>query len=78
MLLLAGIREAAKNGDARRAREQARISRMEVAAACGVDQSTVARWELGTRSPRGEAGLKYARLIGRLRHVAQEKKESTS
>jgi DNA-binding transcriptional regulator YiaG len=70
VLLLAEIRHAAMKGETRLARERARLSRAEVAAACGVDQSTVARWESGARSPRGTSGLKYARLIGRLQELS--------
>jgi DNA-binding transcriptional regulator YiaG len=71
-LLLAEVREAARDGETERVRKRARLSRSEVAAVCGVDQSTVARWERGQRSPRGDAGLKYARLLIRLRQVSAQ------
>lgn len=67
ILRLAGVRAAAASGEARRLREAARLSIGEVAKACGVDQSTVWRWERGTRRPRGESALRYADLIDSLR-----------
>jgi len=72
LLLLAEVREAARTGEARRVRQRARISLSEVAAVCDVDQSTVARWETDQRSPRGAAGLKYARFISKLRDAVSE------
>lgn len=76
LLLLADIREAVRSGEARRVRQAARISRSEVAAVCGVDQSTVARWENDQRSPRGAAGLKYAQIVAQLRDAAGTKAAS--
>jgi len=60
---LARVRHAAANGKAKQLREAARLSLSEVGAYCGVDQSTVWRWENGLRTPRGEPALKYARLL---------------
>ncbi len=66
-LRLARVRAAAASGEAQRLREEARLSISEVAADCGVDQSTVWRWENGRRTPRGQAALAYGELIDSLR-----------
>ncbi|MET9876541.1 helix-turn-helix transcriptional regulator [Actinacidiphila glaucinigra] len=63
ILRLSWVRAAVSSGEARRLREAAHLSIGEVARACGVDQSTVWRWERGTRQPRGEHALRYADLI---------------
>jgi DNA-binding transcriptional regulator YiaG len=68
ILRLVRVRAAASSGEARRLREAAQLSISEVASVCGVDQSTVWRWERGTRSPRGLAALRYGDLIETLRH----------
>ncbi|MFF1702572.1 helix-turn-helix domain-containing protein [Streptomyces sp. NPDC058252] len=70
ILRLAGVRAAVSSGEARQLREMAQLSIGEVAKACGVDQSTVWRWERGTRKPRGEAALAYGELIESLRKKA--------
>lgn len=63
---LAIIRSQADSGKAREVRLLARLSLSEVGAQCGTDASTVSKWETGQRRPRGESGLKYARLIQEL------------
>lgn len=67
LLVLVRLRAVASSGEARRIREAARLSISELANACGVDQSTIWRWEHGHRSPRGERGLAYGQLIETLR-----------
>lgn len=67
LLRLSRIRAAVNSGEARRLREAAHLSISEVARACGVDQSTVWRWERGTRIPRGRHALAYGELIDSLR-----------
>lgn len=67
ILRLARVRAAVSSGEARRLREAARLSIGEVARECGVDQSTIWRWERGFRSPRGDKALKYGELIESLR-----------
>lgn len=67
---LAEVRALATSGAARRIRQRANLSLAEVAAACGVDQSTVHRWECGKRSPRGPAALRYAALLDALGRAA--------
>ena len=42
------------------------LSLAEVAEPVGVDRSTIFKWERGTRVPRGEAAIRYGRLLDRL------------
>ncbi|WP_406144126.1 helix-turn-helix domain-containing protein [Streptomyces anulatus] len=72
ILRLAEVRSAAVTGEARRLRRDARLSIGEVASACGVDQSTVWRWENGTRAPRGDRALRYGELLDALRDQLKE------
>lgn len=67
VLRLAEVRAAVASGEAERLRTAAHLSIGEVARACGVDQSTVWRWERGTRKPRGESALLYGQLLEQLR-----------
>jgi DNA-binding transcriptional regulator YiaG len=66
-LRLAGVRAALANGEAKRLREAAQLSIGEVARACGVDQSTVWRWEQGKRLPRGRHAMQYADVLDSLK-----------
>jgi DNA-binding transcriptional regulator YiaG len=66
-LILARVRAEVANGDAERIRRSARLTIGEVAAACGVDQSTVWRWEKGMRRPHGVGAIAYGELITALR-----------
>ena len=70
ILRLADVRAALASGEAQRLREAAQLSIGEVARACGVDQSTVWRWEQGKRLPRGETAIRYADVIDSLRKQA--------
>ncbi|WP_438478993.1 helix-turn-helix domain-containing protein [Streptomyces asiaticus] len=79
LLRLAQVRAAVSSGEAERLRVAARLSIGEVARACGVDQSTVWRWENGMRKPRGRGALAYGELIESLRtqdSVTADAKES--
>ncbi|WP_173266521.1 helix-turn-helix domain-containing protein [Streptomyces pacificus] len=78
LLRLSRIRAAANSGEARRLREAAHLSIAEVARACGVDQSTVWRWERGTRRPRGRQALAYGELIDSLRSAAESSSATTT
>ena len=51
---------------ARSIRHSADVTQAELAAALEVDRVTVARWEIGTRVPRGELRLRYVELLERL------------
>jgi len=57
------VRRLVATGEARSRRLATALSLGEVAGACGVDASTVSRWESGTRRPRGAAALRYAHLL---------------
>ena len=50
-------------------RRRARVSRERVADELGVQPLAVARWERGTREPRGELRLRYARLLRMLDEI---------
>jgi len=65
-LRLAAVRALAADGSARRIRQAARLSLAEVGNACGVDQSTVYRWETGKRAPRGTPAIRYGALLNAL------------
>ncbi|MEY2590542.1 MAG: hypothetical protein QOJ67_2526 [Acidimicrobiaceae bacterium] len=56
---LAKVRSLAAGGTARAIRKAARLSLNEIAHPIGVDQSTIYRWETGSRRPQGEAALRY-------------------
>lgn len=66
---LARIRELARNGTARRIREQAGLSRREMAESLGIHETTVQKWENGTRAPHGERALRFANLLRELAEV---------
>lgn len=72
-LRLVQVRAKASSGVARLARMNARLSLAEIAELCGVGPSTVWRWELGKRAPRGEPALRYAQILEDLAiiHAAQ-------
>ncbi len=44
-------------------RQRARVSRERIAGELGVQPLAVARWERGTREPRGDLRLRYAKLL---------------
>jgi DNA-binding transcriptional regulator YiaG len=50
-------------GAARGLRERAGLTQRDVAAHCGVIESTVSRWEKGERQPRGRKGRNYLMLL---------------
>jgi len=51
---------------ARGLREGARLSQAEVASICRVTPAAVTLWEQGARMPKGEAAVRYGRLLERL------------
>jgi DNA-binding transcriptional regulator YiaG len=61
-VLVAG-RELVRTGTARAVREQLGLSTVDIAREIGVTVSTVSLWERGLRSPRGERGDAYVRLV---------------
>ncbi len=60
---IAKVRALARSGAARSIRLAAGLSLSETAAPIHVSPTTVYRWEVGQRSPRGEAALRYADLL---------------
>lgn len=63
---LSTMRAALITGQAEQLRRGAGLSRAEVGAAVGVSREAVQKWELGDRTPRGDAAVRYARLLTRL------------
>jgi DNA-binding transcriptional regulator YiaG len=63
---LARVRALCASGAVRSIRVAARMSLGEVGRSLGVSPSTVLRWELGDRQPRGDAGVRYGALLDRL------------
>ena len=59
----------------REIREAAGIPQARLAEELGVHVLTVHRWEAGTREPRGELRLGYARLLRRLDEAVRELQE---
>jgi DNA-binding transcriptional regulator YiaG len=66
-LLLSRVRALAASGEAREIRRRAKLTQAEVGDACRVADATISRWEKGLRAPRGQAALRYARLLVELR-----------
>ena len=66
---LVRARRMGRTGEARALRQRAGLSQGEIAATVGVSTPTVQRWELGERSPHGEPGSAYGRLLAQLQEV---------
>jgi transcriptional regulator with XRE-family HTH domain len=67
--LLAQVRAARRLPSYQRARairEDAGVSQEQLADELGVHRVTVARWELGTRTPRGDTLRRYVELLDAL------------
>jgi DNA-binding transcriptional regulator YiaG len=60
---LARVRRMASTGEARRIRERAGLRRSEVATDLGITPNRLTTWELGLRSPSGEAAVRWGRLL---------------
>jgi DNA-binding transcriptional regulator YiaG len=67
---VARIREKARSGKAKAIREQAGVSRAEIARSIRVHPGTIGRWEEGLRSPRGAAARRYGAVLKRLSKLA--------
>lgn len=70
ILLLSAARTHAATGSGRSIRKDAGLSIAEIAAAIGVAEPTVWRWEEGKHRPRGAAGIRWAALLAELAAVA--------
>jgi DNA-binding transcriptional regulator YiaG len=60
---LVRVRKLAASGAARAIRQAAGLSLAELARAAEVDKSTVWRWEMRRRRPRGAAAERYLRVL---------------
>jgi len=65
-ILIAAARRHATSGSGKTIRETALLSRAEIAAVVGVDESTVWRWEQGQQVPRGKRAVKWAQVLERI------------
>ena len=54
-------------GIARAIRDAAGVSQQQMADELGINRVSLARWELGTRAPRGELRLRYIELLDELK-----------
>jgi DNA-binding transcriptional regulator YiaG len=70
IMLLVEAHKKARSGDAKKIRQKAGLTMAQVAAVIGVGESTVSRWEGGSRKPRGEHALKWAALLNELEQSA--------
>lgn len=66
ILLLTAARRHAADGSGRAIRQAAKLTLAEIAAAVGVSEPTVSRWEEGLQKPRTAAGLRWAELLREL------------
>jgi DNA-binding transcriptional regulator YiaG len=67
---LASVRALCRDGSARRIRQSADVSLQEVARDVGVSPNAVWQWEMGKRSPHGEAAIAYASVLEGLQGVS--------
>lgn len=67
---LANARKRVRDGKtAREIRIRAGVTEENMAQALGVTQSTISRWEGGSRQPRGDAAIRWAHLLTELERV---------
>ncbi len=71
---LSEVRAFARSGAARAIRLAAQVSLSELAEAAGVSLSTIHKWEAGERVPRGQAALRYKRLLDQLAELRHQAK----
>ncbi|HEY6115915.1 MAG TPA: helix-turn-helix domain-containing protein [Candidatus Dormibacteraeota bacterium] len=72
VLRLAAARTHAATGTGRSIRMAAGLSVAEVAAAVGVAEPTVWRWEGAKSRPRGAAAIRWAELLDELKSTAKK------
>lgn len=63
---LRDVRAFVRTGRARQTRLLADLSLSEVARSVGVSTAAIYRWEVSDRTPRGEAALRYWRLLQKI------------
>src|SRR3954469_11317788 len=71
LLTLADAKWLSSSGEGREIRQAAGLSLSNVAGPTGVDTTTVWRWERGECSPRGDAAVRWARLLRLLQRSLQ-------
>jgi transcriptional regulator with XRE-family HTH domain len=59
-------RAAVRTGLARRLREDAQLSRVELARHCGCSEIAIRKWEAGERRPSGVVGTRYLEVLEQL------------
>lgn len=70
LALLARTRDHCRTGRAHAIRKANSLTRAEIAGPCNVTAGAVYHWETGRRVPRGEAALRYGRILRDLeKHV---------
>ena len=57
--------------EARAIRERAGVSEARLGQELGVTRGAVAKWERGDRRPRGDARLRYARVLADLKALVE-------
>jgi DNA-binding transcriptional regulator YiaG len=70
-LAILGRRTVAE-GNLRTIREELRVTQAEIAAACGVAQSTEAGWESGRSAPSGRRAVRLGRVLTDLREMSTD------
>jgi len=65
-LALVRVRALVRSGAARRVRQAAGLTKVEVARSIGTSHACVSRWEDGLRVPQGAPAIRYLRLLERL------------
>jgi len=70
VIALVLVRRLVTSGTAKEIRLGAGLSLADIATACGIDQSTVSRWERGERTPTGEGARRYGELLAALSSAA--------
>lgn len=75
---LVEVRRLTESGEARRRRLAAGLSLSEVAEPSDVDTSTIWRWEMRKRRPRGPAALRYLRVLSLLPPAPEECSDATA
>lgn len=65
-------RGASDSGEGRDLRLRHHLTQAEMGGECGVSGPAIARWEAGVRVPRGDAALRYGKLLKRLRRLVAD------